>query len=132
MPGRLGAPVLALVFACAGNAPTAVSPGTEFQLAPGETAAVRETPLTITFRSVAEDSRCPIDVVCIRAGNARVRLEVRENGTAHEVALNTGEEPRSAVFANLTVHLTSLLPAPRAAAPTAPGAYRAGFRVVRE
>lgn len=132
MPARPGVALLALALGCAGNTPTAVSPGTEFQLAPGETAAVRETPLTITFRSVAEDSRCPIDVVCIRAGNARVRLEVRENGTAHEVALNTGEDPRSAAFGNLTVRLTSLLPAPRAAAPAAPGAYRAGLRVARE
>ena len=46
----------------------------------GETAALAGTTLSLTFERVPEDSRCPINVNCVWAGNAVVRLAVRVAG----------------------------------------------------
>ena len=112
-----------------------VAPSTEvpldqdFEIALGKTVALAGTAQQVTFTAVTEDSRCPIDAVCVWAGNARVSLRVTAAGTDSTIALNTGSEPRSATVNRFRVELRGLVPAPRAGTPTPPEAYRATLRV---
>src|SRR6185503_3906190 len=66
--------------------------GREFEIKVGQSARLTGSATTVTLRAVTEDSRCPIDVVCIWQGNAKTVLEVRtgEDGPSSEVSLNTG------------------------------------------
>jgi len=53
-----------------------VEPGTEFEVAYGETVAVDGAGLEITFSYVSGDSRCASDVTCIWQGVADILLSV--------------------------------------------------------
>ena len=102
-----------------------------FRLAPGETATVAGTRLTVRFAEVVSDSRCPMGVQCIRAGEARVRFELRGAGASPEavVLATQGAEPRQASYDAYDVHLVSLEPPRRTDVPRP--AYVATLRVVR-
>lgn len=121
---------LLLVTACV-EPSTQVPLDQDFEIAVGQTVAIAGTTRTVRFEAVPEDSRCPIDAVCVWAGNARVSLRVTETGSDSSIALNTGSEPRSVTLGNLRLELRALLPAPRAATPTPPDTYRATLRVTR-
>ncbi len=56
----------------------AVSPGRAFTLAPGQTARVRDEALSIRFVRVTADSRCPRNVVCVRAGDVTSEVEITD------------------------------------------------------
>ena len=53
-------------------APANVLINREFSLGIGQTASVEGEKLFIKFKAVLEDSRCPINVVCVWAGNGKV------------------------------------------------------------
>src|SRR5687768_9470891 len=53
-----------------------------FRLAYGNTIRVEHTRTRAHFAELIEDSRCPLDVQCIQAGRARVRLSVRRGNAA--------------------------------------------------
>lgn len=98
--------------------------GPEFQLAIGETARIDGTTSRITFRSVAEDSRCPADVRCVWAGNARLLLTLSTDGRGDSsISVNTGIEPRSALVSGHLLRVTSLTPQPRAGIAIPPNSY---------
>ena len=63
--------------------PVQVELDSEFVLVAGQAALFNEAELEINFWDVKEDSRCPIDVVCIQAGQAVV--EVRGMDQGHEL-----------------------------------------------
>jgi hypothetical protein len=118
---------------CARNAPVEVSPGAEFELGIGETARMADGDLMITFERVVEDSRCPVDVVCVRAGRATVRLATRSGeGDPLPLELSTGEGPDAAASGPFTIRLVSIAPPRRARDPGEPGPYRATLLVERE
>jgi hypothetical protein len=54
-----------------------VAPGSSFQLALGSTVRIRGTDLHVTFERVVEDSRCPVNVVCVWAGEVTLVLGIR-------------------------------------------------------
>ncbi len=83
----------------------------DFSVGIGRSIVVQHTNLTIEFRAVLEDSRCPVDALCTMAGNARVELVVTEHsGQKQTVVLNTDEEPKAVnVFAYKLI-LRSLMP----------------------
>ena len=65
-------------FGCARPQPHQVPAGTEFEVPLGVTARVAGGP-AVTFAEVVEDSRCPVDAVCIQAGrdfSVEVRLRI--------------------------------------------------------
>ena len=69
--------------------------------------------LSITFLGVLDDSRCPIDVECVWAGNARIALALRSlpDGMAERVELNTHDSfPRSVEFEGYNITLADLKP----------------------
>ena len=94
----------------------------------GETASVPGSDVTITFRSVSEDSRCPPDVTCGWAGNGRVALTLSRAEGSEDAELNTILEPREIDFAAMRVVLAALDPYP-AGEPIDPDDYVATFEI---
>jgi hypothetical protein len=69
-----------LLFSLPGCAPveTAIiaEPGVSFALPVGQTVSVKGTDTRLTFSEVREDSRCPTDVTCVWAADAKIRVVV--------------------------------------------------------
>jgi hypothetical protein len=107
--------------------------GEPFVLRIGQAAEVAGTPLHVRFDEVREDSRCPADVACVWAGNARVRLRVDvESDEAVSLDLNTGLDPRALSLAEYRIALEALEPAPASTASIPDGQYLARLRVTSE
>jgi hypothetical protein len=68
---------------------------------------------------VIEDSRCPRDVNCIWAGNAKVKLLVSKGKKrSQEVELNTGIEPTTVSVFGYEVSIKELTPYPDTSKPS--------------
>jgi hypothetical protein len=126
--------VVAVLSACysGGSVPTdtgspSPSAGT-LSVNAGETGSVPGSDVRITFRSVTEDSRCPLDVNCVWEGNGRVALTLSSLEDSEEVVLNTTTSPRETVFAGIRIVLSSLAPYP-AGEPIDPDDYVAKFEI---
>lgn len=91
--------------------------------------------IRVRFDAVESDSRCPMDVVCIWAGDAVANLVVEQNcdcrSAAFQLKLHTFLEPKSGVAYGNRVELRALLPYPSAASSIKPDAYSAWVRIVR-
>lgn len=95
-------------------------------LAIGETGSAFGT--TITPTEVVEDSRCPMDVMCIQAGSARIRVETVDGMGTSTAVLTLGDtEPLTTETA--AISLTEVLPYPKASDPADPSDYRVTFRI---
>lgn len=116
---------------CAGVQTAAVvEPGASFTLAPGQTATVKGTDARITFKRVLEDSRCPVDVTCVWAGDAKIEITISRNGAADETRILSITPPNhEATVGNLRIRFVSFAPVPRQADGNAPRNYRAEFVV---
>lgn len=80
---------LALLAGCGAMAPTEIGLGQEFELAPNQTVRVVGTDLTIGFRRVVGDSRCPIDAFCVVEGSAGVDVDIFGSTADNPVRLET-------------------------------------------
>ena len=116
-----------LLAACASSL-TQVASGPEFELEPGQTVQLAGTGVRVTFLEVANDSRCPVDVVCVTAGDAEVRFSVVGEGEDRTVALHVMGEPRSVTIGAVRLELTGLMPSPRSTVTISPRDYRATIR----
>jgi hypothetical protein len=96
---------------------------TPFDLRIGETAYVADTRLTIRADSVPEDSRCPTDVVCAWAGNARIALTIRHESDVDRVNVNSTLQPRAVSRHGYSVELVDVRPPRVSTGPTVPGSY---------
>lgn len=86
-----------------------------FVLALGQTANLAAEHLTIVFSRVVEDSRCPTDVECVWAGNAKIELRLAgSNAKPASLYLNTMLSPRTAAYGDYQLSLLSLQPYPSA------------------
>jgi hypothetical protein len=104
--------IMALIWLSAASAGAAnVHINKEFSLCVGQTASIGGENLVIKFKAVLEDSRCPVNVVCVWAGNGKVELEVLDiDGQNKTVILNTEEEPRALTLKGHKLKLISLNP----------------------
>lgn len=103
-----------------------VQPGRQFELSAGQEARIQGTPIAVRFVRVAEDSRCPIDVNCVWAGNAVVKISLSSSdGNGSESSLNTTLEPKSIYYGGYTIKLIDLKPAPRSGTKIPPATYLA-------
>jgi len=91
----------------------------EIQIKFGESVALERGILTIKFKSLVGDSRCPQGVVCVWAGNAEVILEVSKN----EIALNTLLDPKEKVVGDYNIQLLDVIPYPKAGEELKPEDY---------
>lgn len=102
----------------------------EFALGLGQTAIIEEEKLVITFKAVLEDSRCPINVLCVWAGNGKVEFEVIDiDGQKKSIFLNTGEEPYATTLKGHMLKLNSLNPPRIDGVPFLPKDYFVNIRV---
>lgn len=111
------------IAACPGG-PSQVSRGQEFELDLQGTARITGTQLSVRFEAVEQDSRCPIDVTCVWAGNALVRLRLQSAGCDTLLRLNTDLEPRAGAGCAIPLEIRGLQPAPRSNEPPAGRPYR--------
>lgn len=130
----LAGAALAFLAACASGPRLPVphpSLNEDVKLAVGQTAVVAGEPLTVRFDRVVDDSRCPTNVQCVRAGEAHVAI-VMYAATAQpqEVVLATEPaQPQSASYGAYDVRLVTLEPRPRTDVPNP--AYAATVRITR-
>jgi hypothetical protein len=103
-----------------------------FVLAPRERAFVEDANIRLEFLEVTADSRCPIDAICVWAGDATVHITVRDDGTSVRYDLHTGDPARATVVhGGLVIRLVELQPYPASTRPIALADYRATFRITR-
>lgn len=91
------------------TSPTAVNLGKRFQLGYGQSATLSQTGLTVTFKSLGEDSRCPEGCCCIWAGNARVIISV----AGMDTSLNSYLEPKEISYLEYRIKLLAVQPYPK-------------------
>ena len=89
--------LLAMVASAACDSATSPSGtvplGQPFELPVGQSATIGDELLTVSFQSVTADSRCPIGVLCIWAGEGVVALEARRlPSTTAPLVLKTDPE----------------------------------------
>jgi hypothetical protein len=120
-----------LAAACrSSTGPSSVIPlDSEFELAAGHVATVGTSGLRIRFVSVPVDSRCPIGMLCIVAGDAQVQIDAEQRDVGATLKLNTSGLDRQAIFLSYSIQLVGLTPLPRAGQPTLPSSYRGTFKV---
>lgn len=119
-PPRTGKTFLSLLAVMAGCCmagcawPRTSSPALDqtFQLALAQRVTIDKAGLTLVFKAVKEDSRCPRDAQCIRAGQATVTIDVSKPGAAPQSLTLTLPKPATANYAGYTVSLVALEPRP--------------------
>lgn len=105
--------------------------GQPFELHPGDSARLADG-FEVRFDGVRSDSRCPIDVQCVSAGDAVVAISVTPPGGARvERELHTQLGGTETVINDYTIKLTALTPSPRSNRPVDPDAYVATLTVSR-
>ena len=117
-----------LVCSCRNPSQPPTPLGVSFDLTPGNSATLSNG-LTLTFNAVTEDSRCPIGVFCVSAGDATVVVTLSQNGPGAQRQLHTNRDPSEVVYSTSVVKLLSLAPFPRADHPIGAKEYVATFRV---
>lgn len=123
--------VIAVLFLSVGFTPAvknrkAAHLDKEFTLKIGQSAYLKKEDLTITFESVADDSRCPRGVNCVWAGNAAVVVKVRRGGReAASLTLNTSVNPKTAKYFSYEFSVADVYPYPSSDTKTPKWAYEA-------
>lgn len=130
---QLALALLTLTLACSSTpaADAGRALGERISLRPGESAQIRGEHATIVFERIVSDSRCAVDVQCIRAGEARAAFRL-ETGGAAEISfqLDTDRE-RTGDVGGYRVTLVEVSPAPRSTVRIAPAEYRVGITISR-
>jgi hypothetical protein len=123
---------LMAVTACADQTPTSPTPvNQEIVMAPGQTVNVSGAGMSIRFEGVLSDSRCPANALCVWAGDAHVRIQVRPStGSNGAYDFHTAENA-PVKHGDVTIELTQLFPYPFTTDPIDPSAYRATLKVTR-
>jgi hypothetical protein len=113
----IAAALAASVAGCAAGAtaPSRLPLGQPFTLRAGESAIV-DSRLTIAFERVVSDSRCPMDALCVWAGDAVARLSLKVGRGAPDTReLHTALNGSEVSFSDYKITLTSLAPYPQSA-----------------
>jgi hypothetical protein len=108
--------------------PDAVA-GQPFELKAGATAELPDG-ARLKFDRVQSDSRCPLDAICVTAGNATIAVTLTpERGGSVSRELHTQPNGSQISYGSYTIALTELQPYPRASQPTNPADDVATFVV---
>jgi hypothetical protein len=117
--------VVSLSLACGSNPnePTDIPLGRSFDLRAGTSATLQDG-LKVTFDTVQSDSRCPMDAICVWAGDAIVKVALSQSGGSQaERDLHTDTGGSQAAYLSYTIKLITLAPHPRSDRPTKPEDY---------
>lgn len=107
--------------------------GTTFNVRFGEQTTIASEGLTLKFDQILGDSRCPEDVLCIWAGEAKIVVRaVRPPGAAANLELSSsGNAPNEATYSGYTVELVGISPQTNSTQPIDPADYCAFLHVER-
>ncbi len=102
-------------------------------LAPGQSAQFGTgNVLRVTFRQIEADSRCPVDVQCVTAGDAAALFRLERGAFTGGTTLHTNESPRGIVIdENFAIRLVEVLPQPRSDRSIRSSDYRVVIEVSR-
>lgn len=100
----------------------------EFVLAPNDSAIVED--VSIRFVGVANDSRCPADVLCVLGGDAQVQIVVISSRRTRNYDLHTGDM-KPVQHDDYTIHLVKVEPYPFSSRTIQPEEYRVTLRVTK-
>jgi hypothetical protein len=122
---------LLLIAGCSGSPtqPDRIAVGEPFELGVGQTAVITDG-LRIRLDTVRSDSRCPLDALCVRAGEAVIAVTLSlpgEAATGRE--LQTVPALSQTTYSRFTVTLSQLQPYPRSDRQIQPNEYIATFVV---
>jgi hypothetical protein len=92
--------------------PDRVPVGQPFELRVGSSSLVEG--LTVRFDAVPSDSRCPLDSMCVWAGEAVVSLTLSRSDASVERQLKSAGAGSETTYAGLRVKLVRVDPYPRA------------------
>jgi hypothetical protein len=85
---------------------------------------------TLRFAGVKSDSRCPMDVMCVWAGDATIAISLTSpSGGAAERELHVQPSGSETSYQAYSIRLTALSPYPRSNLQIRPEDYRATFTV---
>lgn len=105
----------------------------EFVLRAGNEVLVTEAKLTVKFKEMVEDSRCPEGLDCIWAGNGKISLTVtRSKHKPVSFELNTTTEPTCFTYENYVITLVKLAPYPKKDITIRPQEYVATLKVTKK
>ena len=101
-------------------------------LAVGQDVAIAGTSDALAFAAVPQDSRCPIDAVCVWAGEAVLAFVLHEDGltVARSIPVSPGGSS-AALLGSCRLTVLDVRPAATTAGPIAQSAYRATVRLER-
>ena len=112
------------------TAPTVTVPmGSDFTLAPNQSAIVNPGDVQLTFGGVTNESRCPTSVQCVQAGSARIALRVVSTTGSRDLAVETRPSSDTASIDGFLVRLVGVAPVPGNFDPIPAASYRATLRV---
>ena len=119
---------VAVAGGCSTGMPAAPTPvEAHLILAPGQSTDLGGGS-SIAFLGVVQDSRCPINAVCVVAGEAVARFAITTPSASIDRDLRTPAAVPT-VLAPLTIEFLELYPYPFAGRPTDSSDYRATLRV---
>jgi hypothetical protein len=88
--------------------------------------------VVVKFLSVEEDSRCPVGVQCVWAGNAKIKVKIGyAGGDSKVVEMNTASGPKGDQLSGWAINLTNLTPLPSKNGKTRAPRYTATFTISR-
>jgi hypothetical protein len=125
--------VIALLAALAAGCSSPTSPdavlGKPFELKTGATSELPDGS-RLTFARVVSDSRCPIDAICVSAGDAEISIQLSPpKGQTESRSLHTQPSGSQISYGSYTIALTELAPYPQASRPTPVTEHIATFLV---
>src|SRR5690606_3412396 len=104
-----------------------------FRLRAGELASLEGVDLLVAFGGATNDSRCPVDVNCVWAGDAELTIGLASDGGSWSwTVLHTTLQPTSREVNDFTIAVEGLEPEPLASVAIQPDDYVAILRVTRE
>jgi len=112
-----------LIAGCLGVDQTEVALGEEFELSPNQSVRIVGSDLTVGFRRVAGDSRCPLDAVCVVEGKAGIELDVFGASSSGPVLIES-PLPTTWTDGHFVITVLDLRPQTTANRPISPEEYR--------
>lgn len=106
--------------------------GDTVELRTGESVLLGNGGARVTFTRIVTDSRCPVDVTCVWAGDAHIQLAATPSAIPEETLdLHTGIDPIEAEFAGFTIRLIDVSPQRSQSDDVEPGDYSVRLAISR-
>ena len=92
---------------------------------------VAKAGMKVAFIELVEDARCPTDVECIWAGNAKIKIRVTKDRRSKVLELNTTESGPAPTFDGFSFKLKALTPELRSNVRINRNAYEATLEITK-